>query len=291
MSCSCCRSPAALGPSPSADICPKVSADHTSEPLHAGGYDERYVPALAAVEDRHFWFRSRNSVIRAVAANVEPTLPDRYRVLEIGCGTGNCLRVLESVFRRGVVLGMDSQYRGLAIARRRVSCPLLQGDLRHAPLAPTVRFDVIGLFDVLEHIEDDVGALEAVRARLTAEGTLLLTVPAAPGLWSAFDVAARHCRRYRAEHLEQVLTRAGFRVDYMSAFMSALYPLAWLKRRWNARRTQPAGDPILSDLKIVPGINAGLRALLSVEPRLIAAGYRLKFGTSLVALSRNISRS
>src|SRR5512139_2903984 len=58
----------------------------------SGGYDAGYVPSLAAVEDRHFWFRARNVVIRAAVTKLEARLPSGYRVLEIGCGTGNTLR-------------------------------------------------------------------------------------------------------------------------------------------------------------------------------------------------------
>lgn len=261
-----------------------VPSDHASGGSHDGGYDERYVPALAAAEDRHFWFRGRNAVIRAVAARLEATLPDRYRILEVGCGTGNTLRVLDDVFRRGSVLGMDWQHQGLAIARRRVACPVVQADLRQAPFPPDLAFDVVGMFDVLEHLADDAAALSAIRERLTPGGLLLLTVPAAPELWSAFDVAARHCRRYTAETLQRALIAARFDLHYVSPFMTALYPMAWLKRRWSPRRRRHV-DPVLDDLRIVPGLNGALARLLGWEAGHIAAGRRLPLGTSLIAIA------
>jgi SAM-dependent methyltransferase len=254
-----------------------------------GGYDERYVSALAAAEDRHFWFRARNAVIRAAASTIEPTLASHYRVLEVGCGTGNTLRVLAEVFRRGWVVGVDAQYGGLVVARDRLSCPLVQADIRHLPFHQPSRFDVAALFDVIEHIQDDVGALAALRPWLTAGGRVLLTVPAAPELWSAFDVAARHCRRYTVERLQQTLTAAGFQIDYISPFMASLYPVAFVRRRSNARRRQTLArrDPVLEDLRVVPLVNGVLAWILGREAPLIAARHQLRRGTSLIAIARN----
>jgi SAM-dependent methyltransferase len=253
-----------------------------------GGYDATYVRLLPAAEDRHFWFRARNAVIAAVLSRIVPALPSGYRALEIGCGTGNTLRVLESACRPGALVGMDAQYEGLAVARRRVSCPLVQADIRQAPFAAALRFDLVGLFDVLEHIPDDGGALSTIRTRMLPGARLLLTVPAGPELWSAFDVASRHCRRYTPQGLRGMLTSAGFEVEYLSPFMAALYPLAWVKRRWTGAHRGRGGDPVADDLRIVPVVNGALAWLLGREARLIAAGRSLPFGTSLLAVARRL---
>ena len=254
-----------------------------------GGYDAKYAPALAAAEDRHFWFRARNAVIRAVVSTIEPTLTSGYRVLEVGCGTGNTLRVLAGACGRGSVVGMDSQHDGLPFARRRVSCPLIQGDIRQPPFPPSLRFDLIGMFDVLEHIPDDVDALVALRSRLCAGGVLLLTVPAAPELWGSFDVASRHCRRYTTETLQASLRAAGLEVEYLSPFMTSLYPFALIKRRWRMPRVREGHrrDPVADELRIVPILNGALEWLLASEAPFVAARRRLPLGTSLLAVARN----
>jgi SAM-dependent methyltransferase len=254
-----------------------------------GGFEAAYVPYLARSEDRHFWFRARNEVIRALVSQIEAGMPSGYRVLEVGCGTGNTLRVLDALCRRGSVVGMDSQREGLSYALRRVSCALVQGDIAHAPFRREIRFNLIAMFDVLEHIPADVEALAAIRLRLATDGALIMTVPAAPELWSSFDLAARHCRRYTPEHLTRILTAAGFRVDYVSPFMAGLYPIAWVMRRWRkpaADREAICPNTVLDDLRIVPVFNGCLRWLLAREVPLIHARYRMPFGTSLIAIAR-----
>src|SRR5690349_11902313 len=70
-------------------------------------YDPDLFRTLFTVEDRHFWFRARNRLIRTLTRQVTARLPAGYRVLEVGCGTGNVLRYLEQASPRGTVIGMD----------------------------------------------------------------------------------------------------------------------------------------------------------------------------------------
>ena len=253
-----------------------------------GGYDAKYMPLLRAVEDRHFWFRARNAMIADLIRQIEPALAPGYRVLEIGCGTGNTLRVLDTVCNRGLVVGMDFLREGLLLARDRVNCPVVQGDVRAAPFLDDVRFEIVGMFDVLEHIDDDCATLRTLRSRMTGDGVLFLTVPAGPALWSAYDVAAGHCRRYRARDLTAKLMDAGFRVEYLSPMMSVLYPLAWLSRRVSGRlrRTENGPDGVTEELRVVPILNEVLFGMLMAESRMVAGRRVLPFGTSLIAIAR-----
>jgi 2-polyprenyl-3-methyl-5-hydroxy-6-metoxy-1,4-benzoquinol methylase len=109
------------------------------------------------------------------------------------------LRFLEKSCPGGRVTGMDLHGEGLKYARRRVQCPLVQGDVSFPPFGKT--FHVVGTFDVIEHIPDDRHILRDLWKLLDHRGTLLLTVPAHPYLWSYFDEAAGHCCRYRLNEL------------------------------------------------------------------------------------------
>jgi 2-polyprenyl-3-methyl-5-hydroxy-6-metoxy-1,4-benzoquinol methylase len=127
-------------------------------------YHPTYFATLHAIEDRHFCFRTRNKVVATLVAQMTGGLATCCRVLEIGCGGGDLLRVLEQACPRGVVVGMDLVMDGLQYARRRTSCLLLQGDVHNAPFG--TQFDLIGLFDVLEHLADDVQVLRNLHAML-----------------------------------------------------------------------------------------------------------------------------
>jgi SAM-dependent methyltransferase len=246
--------------------------------------------ALAAAEDRHFWFAARNRVIQAVFRKLVPTLAPGYRVLEVGCGTGNVLRALVEVCRHGQLVGSELFEEALRRARRRVRCPLVQADVYRLPFA--VSFDLIGMFDVLEHLPDDGEALGEVYRQLHPGGRLVITVPAHPALWSHADDYAGHYRRYSPAGLRGALTRAGFRIDYLSHFMAPLVPLVWLRRRL-ARLLNRVGpgagksprELALRDLTVVPVLNRCLAWLLAPEAPLLAGGRRLPIGTSLLAVA------
>lgn len=262
----------------------------TSAPF--SGYDANYFARLFAIEDRHFWFRARNHVIATVVGQIVSTLPPGYRVLEAGCGTGNVLRVLQQTCARGVVVGMEPLDEGLRWARRRTTCPLVQGDVRRAPFrAP---FHLIGLFDVLEHLPDDEKVLSDLYGLLAPRGTLVLTVPAYPFLWSYFDEASHHVRRYRPAELGRKLAGAGFEIEYFTPYMMSIFPLLWLKRRLSGFSRRPVGasdgrrihELAAGELRVTPILNGLLWFLLKPEWRLIARRRRLPFGTSLLAIVR-----
>jgi SAM-dependent methyltransferase len=258
-------------------------------PLRSGGYDPSWFDALSGVEDRHFWFRSRNEVI---ASAVRPIVAERgpdLRVLEVGCGNGNVLRVLKSLCPDGEVVGLDFCEEGLNHARQRCDCKLVRGDIRDKPF-PCDSFDLIGMFDVLEHLSDDVNVLKTLHATLAPGGSVVLTVPACPSLWSYFDAAADHCRRYRETELLEKLRSVGFDVVYSTYFMMTIFPVVWAGRRWQGRRNQTAGcdssENSLNELKVRCVVNGLLLRLLAWERWWIARQRRLPIGTSLLAVAR-----
>lgn len=244
----------------------------------APGYDPEYYAQLAAVEDRHFWFCARRAAIATVLAPIVAQLPDGFRVLEMGCGGGDVLRVLERTCGRGTVVGADVFFEGLALAKRRVACPLVCTDVRR--FAFDEPFDVACVFDVIEHLEDDAAALRDLHRATKPGGWLLVTVPAYMALWSYFDEAAHHQRRYTPRELRARLTEAGFEVAYLSPFMCLLAPLMWAGRRLNRSRR------VERDLRIVPGLNGLLRAMLALERPALAWGKPLPWGSSLLAVAR-----
>ncbi|MEO7134082.1 MAG: class I SAM-dependent methyltransferase [Vicinamibacterales bacterium] len=257
----------------------------------AGGYNPDFYSPLFDAEDRHFWFRSRNCVLEQIIAAETAPFADGFRVLEVGCGTGYVLRMLHETCRRGCVIGMDLFADGLVLAKQRSAAPVVRGTIEAAPFA--LPFDLIGLFDTLEHIDDDAAVLDNLRKLLRSGGVLCVTVPAYEELWSDFDVESQHCRRYSPEVLYARLRKAGFTIDYLTPFMATLYPLARIGRLWSdarRRRNRDGGtdgkSAVVDQLRIRPGINGMLTLLLAQEARLIAARKQLPIGTSLLAVAR-----
>jgi SAM-dependent methyltransferase len=251
-----------------------------------GGYDPQFFEALAKAEDRHFWFRSRNLLISDLARSVTAGFPEGHRVLEVGFGTGNVLRFLKRACSRGSVFGMELWSAGIRFARARDLDLLVQGDLRQAPFPPV--FDVVGMFDVLEHIPDDAGTLQAMRNLLAPGGRLMVTVPAHQALWSYFDAAAHHCRRYSPGGLKQVLSSAGYEVEYLSQFMAILFPLLLFVRKVAHRRGRAGSDlqRAQEEFRIIPLANEILGGVLWLERVWLRLGGKLPFGTSIIAVAR-----
>lgn len=254
-------------------------------------YDPAYQQALYRAEQRHFWFSARNRLIANVVRRSLQQLPADSRILELGCGNGNVLQVLIDAASARRVSGMDLFMDGLRFACHRVTCGLVQADLHQPPFGRC--FSVIGMFDVLEHMPDDLQVLQDVGQMLAPEGRLVLTVPAYPSLWSYFDVAAKHARRYTQHSLTAVLNRAGYEVLHTSYFMAMTFPLVWLTRRLAGKAgpgpsVDALDERVVDELRIIPVLNDVAAAALRLEAGWVGRGRRLPFGSSLMAVARRV---
>ena len=231
---------------------------------------------LFGVKDGHFWFTHRR---RAISEAARGCLPGgvRARVLDFGCGDGEVTTELARHFR---AVGFDPRVNDLALARRRGARRLVaaRGDC-----APFTRcFDLVGLFDVVEHVADDVGLLRGAAALAVPGGFVLLTVPADPRLWSKFDRYAGHYRRYTRSALEGLLRDAGLEPVRLLPLFRVLWPLA----RVNAlvarhREVENAGQ----EYRVAKIWNAALRGALALERSLFRSSARGS-GTSWLAVAR-----
>ncbi len=243
--------------------------------------DPSLYPRMAEVEDTHWWFASRRAICDRLLDRLD--LPTDATILEAGCGTGGNFAMLS---RRGRVFAMDTDQSAVSFAASRKSAEVARGALPDQIPFEGISFDLAIMTDVLEHLDDPVGSLRAIRMRLKAGGRLLLTVPAMPWLWSAQDVLLHHRRRYRCGELRSSLTAAGFSVDYLGHCNFVLFPviaLAKLASRFLARgqRTE-----IKDDLTVPWGpINRLVYGLYSSERHLLGT-FRIPFGVSLIALAR-----
>jgi SAM-dependent methyltransferase len=223
--------------------------------VDSSGYDPAWFDRLEQIESRHFWFRARR---RLIARLFERHVERPGRVLEVGTGTGSVARMLADRGYR--VAASDIHREALDHARAKGLTDLYQFDLARSPFCE--QFDAVGLFDVLEHVDDDHAALEAVWRALRPGGRLVLTVPAHAWLWSGSDAIAGHRRRYGPAELRGRVRAAGFDVLHCRCFFVALVP--WLLlRRLLGSAGQTAG------LNVIPVANGLMSAMLEVEDHLL----------------------
>ena len=242
-------------------------------------YDPAHFPRLFALEERSFWFRGRSDLIEWALARYFPAARD---LLEVGCGTGYVLDRLRRAFPKLALNGSELFAEGLACARARLGdgVSLRQADATELGLHEA--FDVVGAFDVIEHIEDDRSVLANLHAALRPSGGLLLTVPQHAWLWSATDVAACHKRRYTRNELRTKLHEIGFELLRMTSFVTLLLPAMLLARR----RRRDGMAEVEAELDLPAPLNAIGRGTLGIEAFLIRHGIDLPVGGSLLAVAR-----
>lgn len=249
----------------------------------APGFDPHYFAFLAESDRKHFWFRARREVIRDAIGRVVGEGAHRG-LFDIGCGSGG---LLEFLAESGVPLAgaCDAYLESLRIVKGRVKTPLVLIDEgRVPPLGEG--YSLLGLFDVLEHLDEDMETLRFLRSILEPGGHLALTVPAHPFLFDEMDELAHHRRRYRRSELRDKLLAAGFEVKLLTHFMSPLVPALVAMRaigraffgRHRARERRTA------ELRVFPPINEALRLVLGLE-RLLLRYVSLPFGSSIIAVA------
>lgn len=177
---------------------------------------------MAELDSQHWWYRARREILSDLIAR-EIKLPVDARILEIGCGTGHNIPMLER-FGRVDAIEIDAAAR--AIASRRLGHAVSDAPLPDLPGVADRQYDLIAILDVLEHVEGDREALRSIARKLKPGGRILITVPAFPWMWSAHDVVNHHHRRYTKKTLKTVIGEAGLKLDFMSYFNSLLFPLA-----------------------------------------------------------------
>lgn len=243
------------------------------------GFAADYFPALAELESGNFWFESRNRLIIWAMHRFFPQARDFF---EIGCGTGFVLRGLQQECPTLNVSASEIFTRGLEYAQARVPiASLFQMDARSIPF--DAEFDVVGAFDVLEHIEEDSLVLSEMFRATRRGGGIILAVPQHRFLWSAADDTAMHKRRYVRKELLGKVRSAGFQPVFATSYVSLLLPLM-LVSRLRRRKGKPGGGEGV-ELRLPRLANVLLTHVLTAERAVIQRGVSLPTGGSLLLVA------
>jgi len=246
------------------------------------GFNREYFDDLAPLEETNFWFRARNRLIIWALREYFAAAKNFY---EIGCGTGYVLSGVGRSFPHLSLFGSEIFKEGIFYAAERApAATFFQMDARSIPFKD--EFDVIGAFDVLEHISEDEGVLQQMFQAVRPNGGVILTVPQHQFLWSKADDYACHVRRYAAKDLNEKVVRAGFQVLRVTSFVSLLLPFMMISRLIPCRKKDDY-DP-LAELKMSGPVNSLFEKCLDFERALIVKGLNLPMGGSLLLIAKKI---
>jgi SAM-dependent methyltransferase len=248
-------------------------------PVAGGGFKREYFAQLAKFEEGSFWFGARNRLIQWALGNY---FPDSESFFEVGCGTGFVLKGVREAMPRIRLAGSEIFGDGLVFARARLpGVDLYQMDARQIPFER--EFDVIGGFDVLEHIVEDDAVLRQMFRATRPGGGILVTVPQHQFLWSAIDEQSMHQRRYSRVELRSKVEQAGFRIQRMTSFISLLLPPMIYSRM---RRNSSRDFQLWREFEISRPLNALLGSILTAERAMIERGISFPAGGSLLVIAK-----
>ena len=230
------------------------------------------------VQKRHWWFATKKEIILEAIYKYLKKETD-LKVLDIGCGSGLMLNALEDV---GETFGMDMSDDAISFSKEIFSGRVEKGFLPDQIPYAENQFNLITALDVIEHVDEDIQSLKAIRAHLVEGGKAIITVPAYMFLWSKFDELNEHKRRYSLAELNQKLLQADFIVLKISYYNTLLFPIVFVVRMLNNFLKRDGS----SDVEMPsPPLNFVLKKIFGFEKYLLRY-VNLPFGVSILAVVR-----
>jgi SAM-dependent methyltransferase len=225
----------------------------------------------------HWWFAARREILADQIRRLPLSCP--AQMVEVGCGPGGNLEML-SGFGRVCAVEPDAESR--AYAAEQTGLDVRTGFLPDGLPDFGQMFDLAVALDVIEHVDDDHGALAAMAGLVRPGGFLLATVPANTWMWSAHDEAHHHKRRYGRANFCRAMENSGLEIRRATYFNSLLFPLIAAVRLTKKAIGRNDGD---EDALPSPVINSALKGLFRCERSLLKA-FDLPFGVSIMVIAQ-----
>jgi SAM-dependent methyltransferase len=228
------------------------------------------IDKIANAENKHFWFKSRRNLILQV---FNKFISKKDKIIEIGAGTGSIAKMLSSNSYNLTIGELHPNGIEYALRNNINHIPIYQFNIMDNPFKN--HFDTVGLFDVLEHIEDDRLAIQNIYNMLTTNGKVVLTVPAHMWLWCEEDEVSNHFKRYELDALKRLLVDNGFSITYATNFFTSIIPLLYLRTKSKSS----------DNIKINPIINYILLSISNIENKLLKF-LSFKMGGSIIIVGQ-----
>jgi 2-polyprenyl-3-methyl-5-hydroxy-6-metoxy-1,4-benzoquinol methylase len=238
--------------------------------------DRSVYERMADVQSRHWWFVGRKHVFYKIIKTMG--LPGNARILEIGAGAGANLEML-SKFGSVVACEHDESSRDICMARGWKAV----GGLLPDELSEIVgKYDLICLFDVLEHVEKDSQAINRLKGLLVPNGSLLIACPAYQWLYGDYDRVLGHFRRYTSKRLATLLKNNGYLVVRNGYCNAILFPLSVAGRILELFKFKTRSD----GLAMPPAFLNNILSKLFIFESLVAPYFLFPIGTTVVVHAR-----
>lgn len=247
-------------------------------------YSDEGSDTCFSVEDSSFWFQYRKVLLISLLKKYKIS-KERF-FLDIGGGNGFMSYAVQEQGYNSVLI--EPGINGVKNAKSRDVKQIIHSTIGSLKLNKD-HIEAVGIFDVLEHIEDDKAFLSSISENLNKDGVLFIMVPAFKLLWSHADVEAFHFRRYRIKQVKKLLQQTGFAIDYSSYFFSFLFlpiflfrtiPTMLGKEKNSLEETEKEHD---KGSWVVAKI---LKLLERAEISLMMARLRVPFGTSALIVAK-----
>lgn len=247
--------------------------------MNAGEYAN-----LDAVERTHWYYAGKRAMVRWWLGRAGPPRPDQV-LLDCGAGTGRFALEMQSHCR---VLVLDDHEEALRLLRSRFQPEQILSLSGDAVPLPDRSLDYVTALDVLEHVPDDAAVVRGFHRLLKPGGLAVITVPAGMALWSDWDEALHHYRRYGRAQLRALFPVQQWEVVQVNYTNVVVYPAVWLVRKWRRLRMHrgavSTAESVRSEDQVPP---AWLNALLQgIFVNLAKVRVPFPFGVSLLLVAR-----
>ncbi len=241
-----------------------------------------YLQKYYYFERNHWWFLIREKIIRQQLNRSLP-LNTQLKILNIGAATGRSSQMLQQY---GEVISVEKDHDTCVFLRKELGLQVVEGSVESLPFGDNA-FDVVCVFDVIEHIEQQEKAIGELFRVCKNGGILYCSVPAFRFLWSMHDEVNHHKRRYTIKEIREVIGHE-FIVEYNTYFNALLFLPVWFARTVLQRLQKP--QQAVSDFEYGKTLNGQFfswifKAVFSME-LLWLRYFTFPFGVSILLRAR-----